>query len=351
MKGGRGGDRRSNATDDRDSDPGPYGPPAVVEVALDGGHRPGDGLDPRRPRGDHRGRDRRTPERRGQRPRVDRRAGRLRRFGVHPRRLCRRPLLRAPGRQDRPQEAVHAHAGRLHDRQRADGVLDQLPLVPRLPDHHQRGGGRRVLRHPLGGRSADPGSRPRRRGPNHRRVVLDRDDPRLACLARVARHGFLRPRRRLAGRVRHDRDHGPGHPARAPQRPGEPTLALPALPRRRGRASHPRDRASGRGVHGPGADRAAPHDPGQAARADGHRRDRERRIQDVPQAHVRRAVTVHRPGVSLQRYLLHLRAGADRDLRGQRFEHRPLPVAVRGRQLPGAAPAGALLRHRRPQAR
>ena len=61
-------------------------------------------------------------------------------------------------------------------------------------------------------------------------------------------------------------------------------------------------------------------------------------------------VALHRPGVPLQRDLLHLRARADRDLRRQRGERRPLPAAVRGRQLPAGRCCSGGFSTRRPQA-
>ena len=48
--------------------PGPDGPPALGALALAGRHRAGDGVDPRRPRGDDRRLDRRPADREGQRP-------------------------------------------------------------------------------------------------------------------------------------------------------------------------------------------------------------------------------------------------------------------------------------------
>ena len=56
---------------------------------------------------------------------------RLRRRGVRRRRLPRRAVLRPAHRPVRPQEAVPDDAGRLHRRDRADGVLDEPDVVLR----------------------------------------------------------------------------------------------------------------------------------------------------------------------------------------------------------------------------
>ncbi|CAA9280269.1 MAG: Uncharacterized MFS-type transporter Saci_1521, partial [uncultured Corynebacteriales bacterium] len=78
----------------RDEHPGADGPIALVRLALDGDHRPGDGVDPRRPRGHHRRCHRRPAHRGGQRPGAERHRGGLRRFRLHPRRLSGCPVLR-----------------------------------------------------------------------------------------------------------------------------------------------------------------------------------------------------------------------------------------------------------------
>ena len=59
---------RHRAADHRDEDPGPDGPPALGALALAGRDRAGDGVDPRRPRGDDRRVDRRPADGEGQRP-------------------------------------------------------------------------------------------------------------------------------------------------------------------------------------------------------------------------------------------------------------------------------------------
>jgi hypothetical protein len=153
------GSGRSSQSHDRDPDPGAARPPAVVALALDGHPRPRDRLDPRRPRGHHRRRHRRPPHRGGRRPRADPLPGRRGRLRLHRRRLSRRALLRPPRRPHRPQEAVHVDARDLPRGQRADRVLDEPRVVPRLPLHHRRRRRRRVLRHPFCGRRADPRAR------------------------------------------------------------------------------------------------------------------------------------------------------------------------------------------------
>src|SRR3954465_15446342 len=177
---------------------------AVTIVGAIGGGLPAKGAGPALP-----------PPRDGPPARAPPRPGRPRGLGLHRRRVPRRALLRPSRRPHRPQEAVHAHARDLPRGQRADRVLDEPRVVPRLPLHHGLRRRRRVLRHPLGGRRADPRARTRLGRPRDRRLVLDRHDPRLARLAAAAQRGDLRQGHRLAPPPRTGPADGVGGPPRA----------------------------------------------------------------------------------------------------------------------------------------
>ena len=152
---------------------------AVVALSLAGSGGPRHCLDPRRARGDDRGRDRLAVDRTRQRYRdlykPDRHSGRV----VRRRSLRGRAVLRPADRPFRAQEAVHDHAGRLHHGYRGHGIRVRALVLLSVPLFHRGGHRRRVRGDQLGDRRADPcaGARPRR--PGHQRVLLGRLDHRL----------------------------------------------------------------------------------------------------------------------------------------------------------------------------
>ena len=151
--------------------------------------------------------------------------------------------------------------------------------------------------------------------------------------------------RRLATRLRSRRDPGRRRPARAPPRPGEPALAVHPRPRGRGRGDRPRHRARGAGGDRRRAAVGEGHDHGPAAHDDRDPPDRQDGVHALPEAHRALLLAVRRPGVPLQRVLLHLRRHPHhvprrrpdrllhRRLRGQQLRRRPAPEpAVRLRR-------------------
>ena len=140
--------------------------------------------------------------------------------------------------------------------------------------------------------------------------------------------------RRLAPRVRPRRDPRGRHPARASPRPGEPALAVHPRPRGRGREIV-------RDIEGTverGDRRRCPRstttDHHPPAQDDRHRRDRQDGVHALPAAHRPVLLAVRRPGVPLQRLLLHLRRQPDHVLRRQ--ADRLVPRRLRGEQLHSA---------------
>ena len=117
--------KRSGDRTDHHRHPRTTRPPALEPMALAGGDRARNGVDPRRARGDHRRIDVRRPRRPQDRPGAGQLRGRLRGRDLRRGRLHRRPLLRPAHRPVRAEEAVPDHARRLHRRHRAHGVLDE----------------------------------------------------------------------------------------------------------------------------------------------------------------------------------------------------------------------------------
>ena len=265
-------------------------------------------------------------------------------------RMSRRDLLRPSRRPDRAQEAVHAHAGRLPDRDRLHGVLDRGVDVLPVPLLHRRGHRRRVRGDQLRDRRADPRARARDRRPDHQRLVLARHRGRLAALDRPARRVDLRRRRRLARRLRARRDPRHRDPARAALRAGVATLAVHPRARRGGGGARALDRGHGARGDGAGARRPGADDQDPPAQGDRLRHRRQDRLHALPEAHRRRALAVHRPGLPLQLGLLRLRADPLDVLRRRVGLRGLLHLLLRDRQLRRAARARALLRLDRAQA-
>ncbi len=317
------------------------------EVPLDGRHRPRDGLDPRRARGDDRRLDRAAPDRERQRDRDLDGPDRDRGCGLRRRSLRRRALLRPAHRPLRPEEALPAHARRLHPRHaRHGGLVDGLVLLP-LPLPHRSRHRRRVRSDQLGDRRADPGAGARPRRSDHQRLLLGRRRVRLGRRDPAARQGPAVGERRLAARVPARRRDRTRRPRRPPQRAREPALALHPRPRGGGRSDRPRHR-TGRGE----GDRRAPRGAGgddhrEAAREDPVPRDRQDRLPALSAPRDPRPRALHRPGIPLQRRHLQPRH-ALLDVLGRLVELRPgLPDRLRGRQLSRPAAARASLRHGR----
>ena len=274
--------------------------------------------------------------------------GRLRR-----RRLCRRALLRPAHRPLRPQEALPAHARRLHRRHGRDRLLVDGLVLLHLPLLHRRGHRRRVRGDQLRDRRADPGAGARPRRPDHQRLLLGRRR-RRARLSRSLLLDTSRCSRRTsagASRSRSARCSALADPARPPPRAREPALALHPRPRGRGGADR-RRRSSTRSSARPDEQLTEPErdDHRPAARDDPVSRDRPDRLPALSAARDPRPRALHRPGVPLQRRHLQPRRRSHDVLR-RLVELRPgLPHRLRGRELPRTAPARAALRHGRPQA-
>ena len=132
----------------------------------------------------------------------------------------------------------------LPDRHGADRVHVLAGLVLRLPLPHRHGHRRRVQRDQLGDRRADPRQPARARGRVDQRQLLARRHRRLAAGGGAAQHRDLPGQRRLAAVVRARRGDRAGGPARAPQRAGEPALAVHPRPRAGGREDRRRHRAA-----------------------------------------------------------------------------------------------------------
>ena len=166
-----------------------------------------------------------------------------RRVDLHRRRLPRRALLRPAHRPFRPQEAVPADAAALHRRDRRDGLRVRALVL--LLARFFTGAG-------IGGEYAAINSAIDELIPARVRGRVDLmingsywlgAAVGALAVADAARHGDLRARRRLAGRVRDRRHARPGDPDRPPPRPREPALAVHPRPRGGGRADRRRDRA------------------------------------------------------------------------------------------------------------
>ena len=92
--------------------------------------------------------------------------------------------------------------------------------------------------------------------------------------------------------------------------PGEPAMAVHPRPRRRGRADRRRHRAPGRSRTGDELDEPGETDRDPTARRRRRPRGRQDALRHLPAPIDPRAVAVRRPGVPLQRGVLHLRARA-----------------------------------------
>ena len=263
-------------------DPRSPGPAALVALPLADRHRPRHGVDPRRARGDDRRLGRLAADRSRQRDPDLLRADRHRR-----RLLRRRRLLGAlffgqlTDRFGRKKLFLITLAG-LHRGHRRPPPSPSRPGTSSSPLLHRRGHRRRVRGDQLGDRRADPRPGPRPRRPDHQRLLLDRLGRRIGRRAAVPRHLDLRRRPRLAAGLRPRRGARPDDPARPPQRPREPALAVHPRPRGRGRANRRRHR--GRGPRGDrrGADRARHEHQGPPAQGDPVPRDRPHRLQALP---------------------------------------------------------------------
>ena len=202
-------------------------------MALVGCPRARHRVDPRRPRGHDRRRDRGPPDREG-RARDLRRPARTRRHDLRARSRQRRALLGPPDRPLRAQEALPDHPRCLPRRDGGHRVREQLPVLRDLPLLHRLRDRRGVRRHQLRHRRADPRARARNRGSRHQRQLLARRGVRRGDLAAPAEPRLPRRRPRLATHVRPRRRHGRRHPPGAAQRAGEPAMADHARPRGRG---------------------------------------------------------------------------------------------------------------------
>ena len=153
--------------------------------------------------------------------------------------------------------------------------------------------------------------RPRRR--RDQRLVLGRCRRRCAAHHPAARPDRGRPGVGLAAGLRARRDPGGRHPDRAPPRAGEPALAVHPRPRGRGRGDRPRHRGPGRQRDRPRRSHVVSETITIRQRKTiGLAADRQDRVHAVPEADRAVPVALHRPGVPLQRLLLHLRRHPER---------------------------------------
>ena len=262
----------------------------------------GDGLDPRRPRGHDRRLDRRPPDREGLRH-LDHRAQIGTAAAIYVAGACLGALFfgHLADRIGRKKLFMITLA-RLPRGDGRDRVLDDLPLVRRLPLLHRRRHRRRVRGDQLGDRRADPGARPRHASTSSSTAPsgsAPRPAPRCrsSCSTRDLRH-----RRRLAPRLRPRRDPRP--------RPSCSSAATcPSRPR--WLLIHGRDEEAEALVADierqvteydrPGARGAARLDQDPPAQGDRLRHDREHGLQALPEADRARPLALHRAGLPLQR--------------------------------------------------
>ena len=213
-----------------------------------------------------------------------------------------------------------------------------------LPVLHRRGHRRRVRGDQLGHRRADPGPPPRGGRSRHQRLVLaraPRSAPSLTVLP--AQHEHLRRQTSAGG--------SPSASARCwvssscwcvatcpSRRAGCSSTAATRRPRSSSaRSRHEIEKETGREARRPTTRRIEI----QQRRSTGFGEIVTRRDHPVPEAVRARAVAVHRPGVPLQRRVLHLLAGAD-EAAGRARRCRALVArADRDRQLPRPARCSA----------
>ena len=340
--------------DHRDPHPGAARPAAVGALPLDDRDRARHGLDPRRARGhDRRQRSPRGSPRRAAGLALD--AGQIGTAAAFyvARRLRRRAVLRPAHRPVRPQEAVPAHARALHRARRSRTAFSFSALYFFVAASSPAPG--------IGGEYAAINSAIDELIPARVRGRVDLiingsywlGAAVGALLAIVLLDtSALRRRRRLAARVRDRRGARRSDPARAPQRAGEPALAVHPRPRGGGRADRRRDRAR-RSTRRPARSSPEPDESITVRQRETipFREIARTAFTTLPAPHgarpvrcssARRSSTTRSPSTSAP---CSASSSASRPARCPSI-YRDL----RGRQLPRPAAARAAVRHGRPQA-
>src|SRR5262249_8292438 len=150
---------------------------------------------------------------------------------------------------------------------------------------------------------------------------------------------------RLAGVLRPRRDRRDLHPPRPPARSREPPVALPARTGGGGASAGGQHRAGGERPRR-GRPRRPPPPAGRPPPRAPPSGPRPAPLLPAPAPCRPGADPDGRPGVRLQRGLLHLRPGPWTLLRCPRRPHRPVPPAVRSGEPPRTAPPRTPVRHR-----
>ena len=279
----------------------------------------------------------------------DRRRGRRLRRG----RLPRRPVLRLPDRPARSQEAVHGHAGGLPGRHRAHRVLDEPDVVLRLPLLHRCRHRRRVRRHQLRDRRADPGAGARPGRPHHQRLVLARHRVRRRRCRSSCSTRTTSPRT-SAGGIAFGLGADPRHrhPVRPQERPGDPALAVHPRSRRRapsGSSATSRARSRTRPTSGcPKADDSDDYLTVRQRKTIGFGEIAKTAWQRYPKRFVLGLSMFIGQAFLYNAVFFTFALVLTKIMKVERLDRAVVPDPAGHRQLPRPAAAGQVLRHRRP---
>ena len=239
--------------------------------------------------------------------------------------------------------------GRLHGRGGGDRPLLESRQLRPLPLPHRGRHRRRICGDQLHDPGADPLPLSRLDRSRHQRQLLGRRGAGGRRLAAASGSPPLRRRSRLAPLLPDRRRAVAGHLRHAALAAGIAPLAPDPWPGRGGAARHRRHRAPLRGLGRAVAGGQAGADPLPGPPHRPRRGDPQPVLGASPPG-PGGAQPDGRPGLLLQRDLLHLRPRADGFLRRPGGQRRLVHPALRRRQFPGSPAAGALLRHGGPQA-
>ena len=220
--------------------------------------------------------------------------------------MRRRPVLRPADRPVRAQEALPDHARASTSSPPSPPRSPSPPWYSSLPVLHRSRDRRRVRGDQLGDRRADPGPVARQGRPDHQRQLLARRalaapavgaGAERPCFPRTSAGGCLRPRRRARNR----RSCSSGGMCRR-ARGGCSSTAARRRPTRWSAKSRRKSRRRPGRSSGAGEQRITIH---QRKRI-GFREIAAYGVPAIPPAHGPRARAVRRPGVPLQRRVLHV---------------------------------------------